>query len=274
MLKNRFILLIDFSPYSAYLLQFAYEWSLKVDAELLLVHRTFPATPVLADREIKKEVVGVTNQEALVKLKEFSREILNEQVNFKYYVSEENLLAVLPRLLRDPFNNMIFLGLNGTGILKKIFLGSVAIDLIDNIQNLLVLLPKASAHSSCESLLVAAYKDYPLNTIEFDRLVELLSPGLKRIMFFSVIDGPLDEFDATENYLKDLTELYSNRVDASHKLYVGNVVFESVKEIITHKKDQFLVLQRGSRMFLDQISRTFVINKLAYEGETPLIVIP
>jgi hypothetical protein len=273
-MKKRFIVLIDFSPYSAHLLQFAREWSKKADAELLLVHRTFPATPALVEVEIKKEIVSIANREALVKLKNFSSAVLNEQENIKHYVSEENLRTVLPRLLNEPFNNLLFLGLKGTGILKKLFVGSVAVDVIDNIHHLTVLLPKKPEHYACESILVAVQKDYPLNTVEFDRLLELANHDIQHINFFSITDESSKEFEESEKYLKELKQLYSNRASVSYDLYKGDVIIPTLKEIIAQKKNQFLVVQKGSRMFLDQVFRTFVINQLAYEGETPLIVVP
>jgi hypothetical protein len=102
----------------------------------------------------------------------------------------------------------------------------------------------------------------------------LTNHGIEHITFFSVIDESLEEFEATEKYLKELKELYSNRAITSYELYKGDVVVANVKEILTQKQSQFLVVQKGSRQFFDQIFRSFLINELAYEGEIPLIVIP
>jgi len=50
--------------------------------------------------------------------------------------------------------------------------------------------------------------------------------------------------------------------------------FQDLKRIILNKKDDFIVVQRASRMLLDQIFRKFLINDLVYEGNIPLVILP
>lgn len=85
---------------------------------------------------------------------------------------------------------------------------------------------------------------------------------------------PNDDRNATEKYLNELIEFYSDKRDASYELYVGRDALRDLKEIILKKQKEFIVVQRGSRMFLDQMFRTFLINELVYEGNTPLIIVP
>jgi len=55
-MARRFILLIDFSEHSVSLAKYAFDWSKKANAELLLVHQTLVYTPALTDNETRQEI--------------------------------------------------------------------------------------------------------------------------------------------------------------------------------------------------------------------------
>lgn len=272
-MKNRFIVLIDFSPYSGHLLRFAYDWGYRIDAEIVLLHSTVVAAPVMAPRESKIELINIANCNALQRLKECAESVLPKGTPFEHIVSETGLVIQLRRLLQEPFNNLVFLGIKGTGLLKKIFIGSQAVNVIDSIDNLLVAVPKNAGCYPHESIHVAVQKTCPLNIIDFNKFLNFTADEISRITFFSVVT-PEDDLVATESYLKDLAGLYSRKRDTSYKIYEGNSAFEDLKGIILKKKDEYIVVQRGSRTFMDQMFRKFLINELVYEGDTPLIILP
>lgn len=272
-MQNRFIVLIDFSPYSEHLIQFAYDWSKRINAEILLVHNTVVLSPVMTPHESKKELIHEANRDAFQRLKECAEAVLPKGTSVKRLVSEKELVILLRQLLLEPFNHLVFLGIKGTGLLKKIFIGSQAVNVIDSINNLIVAMPENAACCSRESIHVAVHKDYPLNILDLDKFLNFTGDEINRIGFFSVLT-PNDDPDSTEKYLKELTELYSGKRNTSYKIYEGNSAFEDLKSIISKKKDEYIVVQRGSRTFLDQMFRKFLINELVYEGGTPMIILP
>ena len=272
-MKKRFIILIDFSPYSANLLRYAYDWSKKVDAAFILVHNTIVAAPALADTESRREIASITNREVYEKLQNFAQSLLPEKTQVRYFVSERNLVLSLPELLQEPFENLIFLGIKGTGILKKIFIGSVAVQVIDHVNNVIVAVPKNIESFSSKTIHVAVSKNYPINTVEFNKFLRFTGNNIEKIAFFSLVK-PDDDLQATEKYLKELKDLYSDQKDTTYELYQGRHIFQDLKKVINHKADELLVVQRGSRVFSDQIFRKFFINELVYEGEIPLIILP
>lgn len=272
-MKNRFILLIDFSPYSEHLVQFAYEWGNRISAEILLVHQTIVMSPVMTPQESKIHLTQIANRNALEKLQKCTEAILPKEASVKHLVAERKLVYQLRALLREPYNNLVFLGLKGTGLLKKIFIGSEAVRVIDSIDNLIVAMPKNAECCSRESIHVAVQKNYPLNIIEFNKFLNFAGEQINKIVFFSVIT-PDDDLDGTEKYLRDLAESYSDKRDVSHELYQGKNAFEDLKKVISEKKNEFIVVQRGSRMFVDQIFRKFLINELVYEGNIPMVILP
>jgi hypothetical protein len=272
-MKPRFIVLIDFSSYSSSLLQFAYEWSKKINAELVLVHQTVVSAPALADHKSRREITDMAVGEALEKLRNFAESVLPSGTMVDYRITEKKLDVYLPILLREPFHHLVFAGLKGTTMLKKIFMGSVAIQVIDHINELVVALPKGIQHFSVSTLYVALNRSYPLNTDDLDRFLELTGHEIKKIIFFSILPSSEEAIEA-ESYLKSVKEQYASRFTTDHILYEGADVFQEVQSIMALQKHTLLVVQRGSRMFLDKMFRKFLINDLVYAGNIPLLVLP
>lgn len=272
-MKNRFIILVDLSSESEHLIQFAYNWNKDIGADMLLVYNTVIMLPVLTPYESKKKLIKIANQEALDKLRRLTETALPGVTSIGFYVSEKHLVTQLRTLLRGPFNNLVFLGLSKKGLLEQIFIGSEAVKVIDGIDNLIVAVPLNPECCSPETIHVAVQKSNPLNIIDFNKLLNFRKTSIKDIVFFSVLE-PGDDWNDAEKYLRDLTGLYSDRYSAANEMYRTQGGFQDLKRIILNKKDEFIVVQRGSRVFLDQIFRKFLINELVYEGNIPLVILP
>ncbi len=272
-MENRFIVLMDFSSDSEHLLRFAYDWSKIINAEILLVHSTEVLLPIMTPYESKINLTAMANLNAFEKLKEYAEAVLPEGTSAKPLASEKPLVLLLRQLLEEHYNNLVFLGLKETGLLKKIFLGTQAVKVIDGVDNLIVAVPQNAACCYPEALHVAVLKNYPLNIFEFNKFLNFTGGKIKKIVFFSFATKD-DNRDLAKKYLKELTELYSDKQDASYELYEGSAALPGLKVLIQEKNNEFIVIQRGSRMFLDQVFRKFLINELVYEGRTPLIILP
>jgi len=272
-MKKRFIALIDLSPHSEHLLRFAYDWSKRVGAEMLLVHEAAALVPLMTPYETKIELIDIANREARHKLKGLSDAILPRGNRVKLHISEKSLVITIRKLLEEPFDNLVFIGIKRTGLVKKILIGSQAVKVINDIDNLIVAVPEKASCCTPDAIHVAVHKNYPLNIFELNKFLRFIFKDIKRIKFFSVIT-PEDDRAATEKYLKELIELYSDKYDASYEQYTGLNTLKELKKILLEKGNEFIVVQRGARILLDQIFRKFLINELVYEGNTPLIILP
>ncbi|ERM81702.1 hypothetical protein P872_19590 [Rhodonellum psychrophilum GCM71 = DSM 17998] len=272
-MKKRFIVLVDFSEHSANLIQYAYDWSKLVDAKLLLYHKTTIVSPALADNETRHSIAQMINEKALDKLKTLSKSTLPENANVQYSVSETNLLLSLQNFLEEPFEHLIFTGMKGTGFLKKIFLGSTTIQIIENINNLMVAIPKDISSFSPIDLYVAVSENHPLNILELNRLLNFTGGKSKKITFFYFAKDN-EETLGMEKQLRDLTLLFGEKYITDFEIYQGTDAFEKIKLVINNKTKELLVIQKGSREWTDQLFRKFMINELVYAGETPLVILP
>ena len=272
-MARRFILLIDFSEHSVSLAKYAFDWSKKANAELLLVHQTLVYTPALTDNETRQEISRNANNEGLQKLKAFVNTHMPKAMKVSYSVSERPLQFTLSGLLAEDYEDLTFVGLKGTGFLKKIFLGSVALEVIDNVKNIIIAMPREIETFSQKKIFVAVTEKYPLNIPELNNFLNFIDRKSTSITFF-YLAKPYEKTKGIEKQLKDLSNLFSDRFYTQTAVYEGNHPFEDIKKVISNKVDEMLIVQKGSRLLTDQLFRRFLINELVYEGQTPLIVLP
>jgi hypothetical protein len=121
--------------------------------------------------------------------------------------------------------------------MKKLFIGSQAVNVIDGIDNLIVAMPQQAPCCAPDAIHVAVQKTYPLNLIELNKLLQLNGNEGSRIVFFSVVT-PEDDQEATERYLRELSQLYSDRKEASYELYLGDHAWRDLKRIIQQKQNE------------------------------------
>lgn len=272
-MKKRFILLIDFSEYSANLLKYAYDWSRQINAELILVHQTIIIASAIADKESKGSITKQANDEALKRLKEFAGLVLAPSEKVSFVVSEISLQMTLSRLLDEPFENLIFVGLKGTGILKQLFIGSLAVQIIDNTKNIVIAMPNDLTRFSHEKIFVAVTETHPLNLLELNKFLSFLDKSTTNITFF-YLAKPFEKTKEIEKLLRSLSEFFEDKFQTSYAIYEGNQSYENIKKVINNKVEELLIVQKGSRLLTDQFFRKFLINELVYEGQTPLVILP
>jgi nucleotide-binding universal stress UspA family protein len=272
-MKKRFIVLIDFSKYSSNLIRYACDWGQKINAELMLVHQTIVLAPALTDKASREDFAQYAYDEAMQQLRALTEELIPPTVKVSYKVSERNLQHTLNKLLEDPLKNLIFVGLKGTGILKKIFLGTVALQVINNTKNCIVAMPGEVTGFSHEKIFVAVSDKHPINVLELNNFLQFIDKEHTSITFFH-ISKPYEKTKGIEKQLGDLTELFADRYNTKYSIYAGDNPFDDVKKVINNKIEEILIVQKGSRLLTDQLFRKFLINELVYEGQTPLIVLP
>jgi len=272
-MKKRFIILIDFSEYSSNLIKYACDWSKQVNAELLLVHQSIVLAPALADNESRQQIAMHGNDVALQKLRELAKELIPPTIHVSFNVSEGNLQLTLQKLLEERYDSLIFTGIKGTGLLKKIFLGSVALQVIDNTNNCIVAIPKEIKTFSHEKIYVAVTEKHPLNVLELNKFLNFIGNKNTTITFF-YLAKPNEKTKGIEKYLKEVKEIFSDRYITSFSIYEGENPFVEIKKVINNTEEEMLIVQKGSRLLTDQLFRRFLINELVYEGQTPLIVLP
>ncbi len=272
-MKKRLIVLIDFSEFSGNLIRYAGDWGEKTNAELLLIHQTVVMAPALADNESRRMIARQANDEALEQLKALAQTLIPSTVKTSFAVSDQQLHLTLTKLLAESFHNLVLVGMKGTGLLKKIFLGSVVTQVIDNAKGIVAAIPKEISAFSHARIFVAVTDKHPLNILELNNLLNFIDKENTHITFF-YLAKPFERTKDMEKQLRDLSVLFGSRYYTSHTIYEGANPFEDIKKVINNQVEEILVVQKGSRLLTDQLFRKFLVNELVYEGQTPLIVLP
>lgn len=267
--KNRIITLIDFSDNSETLIKFSSEFSKIIDSEVVFVHKVPGLSPALADTDIKKQIIAIEKEEAQDQLKALTKKYYFNAAEL--FVSEKTILEILDELKSENYFDWAFVGLKGTGVLKKIFIGSTALKVIDDSELLTVAIPIQKEIFIPSRLIVSVYYKYPINIAQFNILLSNLSEQIKEIEFITVITEKDDE-DESINYLIQLKLMYSE-YNAAINPFRGKDAFSEIIDHMEDKKDSFLVVQQGSRSLTDSLFRKFLINDLVYSSSIPLIVL-
>lgn len=272
-MRNRFILLIDFSKHSNNLVKYAYEWSLQANAQLLFVHQILIQSPALADDETKQQRMQEAKKNALQKLKDLAYSELPVTDNISYHISENDFQITLPTLLEEDYEDLIFVGLKGTSFLKKLFVGSYSLQVINQTNNIVVAMPMEIDAYSHEKIFVAINEKNPLNLLELNNFLKFIRNENTQITFFHLA-APNEDTTEMEIVLRQLAEIFSDRFICDYAIYEGQDRIENIKNVINNKINEILVVQRGSRFLTDQLFKRFLINELVHEGLTPLIILP
>lgn len=273
-MKSRFIVLVDLTETSSNLIRYASEWAVDANAKLLLVHKTSVLLPMMTSSDVKQELSFESNEQAMNLLKEIAGNIVPDSVELSYCVSEDPLLETLGNLLAQDFEHLVFVGLKASGLMKKIFAGSVAMQAIEGLNEIVVGMPASISHFTHEQVFVAVSEQHPINVMELNRFLHLFGSESTRVIFFYLTKTGEEVPRFVQRQMNQLAAFYSNQFVTSTEVYTGGTHSSDIKQVINNRVNEILVVQRGSRMLSDQLFRTFVINELVYEAETPLVVLP
>lgn len=269
----RIFVLVDFSLYTESLIKVASNWAEIMNAELMLIHEVPRIVPVMVDDKTRYTIIEYEKEEAISRLKALKEKSIPDWISVEFKVTEKRLESIIPQLKSQNEEVLIMLGLKGTGLLKKIFIGSVATKILDELNEITVGVPIKINQALPESLIIPVDPKYPVNYKRLDQLLEILKNSLKSIEFISIVKS--DDFEnRSQNYLKEINHIYENRISTSCKLFKSRFIFEEVKTYMEDRNKSFLVLQKGSSSMTDLTFRRFFINRVLHDGSIPLIVLP
>lgn len=268
---KQLIVLIDFSPYTPGLVSLAFEWEKAYGCSLTFVYKVPGLVPTLSRAPGKDQIIDFEKKEARAK---FFAELEKLGISRK----EPTFLPISEPLVHFLQENttsedILLLGLKGTGFLKKLLVGSTATDIINRLDRLIIALPKRIEQSIPKKLVVACHVKYPINEQALFFLLQSIGNTLSEIELLSILEDTSEQQES-ERYLNGLKEKLSTNYSCTVSLYQNVDAFETIRERLRGFPDDYIVLQKGSRTLNDQLFRNFFISDLVHEGDTPLMVLP
>lgn len=146
---------------------------------------------------------------------------------------------------------MIFTGLKGTAFLKKRFVGSLGLDVINSMNSSFVAIPKEITVFSHEKIFVAVSPKHSLNEPELNHLLNFMEHRDTRLTFF-YLSKPNENTLEIQKELLELTNRFADRFTTETKIFKGNNAFEDIKKVINNKEEELLVIQKGSRLIYNR----------------------
>ncbi|HRN55988.1 MAG TPA: universal stress protein, partial [Agriterribacter sp.] len=190
--RNRLIALIDFSLYAHAIAEVGNRWCTIADADLLLLHKVPGIVPGLSDGKTKSGIIDAEKEQARLKLVKLAEGKFPEDVNVQFHVTERNLLLEISDLMKQGFNDYVILGIKGTGMLKKILMGSTATKIINELNAITVAVPNrlcVAPDKLCnlvpKHIVVTINDRYALNEPAFNNFLDTFSGSIEEIRFMS-----------------------------------------------------------------------------------------
>jgi len=266
-MTRRLIVPIDFSPYSEVLLRTAGRWASELGAEVVLLHQLVGVVPVLTDNASRDAIIEQERKDAVQQLHDLADDFLPQEVNVTYSVSGRNLLNVITEM-HGP-QDLVMLGLKGTGLMKQVLMGSMATRIIEELGHATVAVPlRGDAFRPTELQVGVTYR-HPINEDALRKVLVWFGDFITKVGFFTVV-LPDDDYTEAADHVQGLGKRFAADVD----IFTGSDAFATVRSHLAQRPDAMLAVQRGSRALTDRLFRSFLINSLVHEGSTPLMVIP
>lgn len=267
----RLIVLIDFSDNTDKLIHLAKEFILKWHSKAIFMHQVPGLVPMMTDNESKAQILQVEKRRALEQLK-WMVEAKYPLLNAEYIITDKDLLETINNLDNANYQYWIMAGLKGTGMLKKIFIGSTATKLVDETNLPLITFPLSTEITFPKNIVCSVSYKHPIREDVMTYMMGKLNESLEQLNLVTVITNDDDE-SAAENYINKLArsfEMYRPEVT----ILRGTNAFHEIKKLLDSHPSAYLMIQQGSRNLTDLLFRKFMINELIYHGKIPLIIIP
>lgn len=269
--KKRFFVLIDFSEYSESVLQLVNIWLEREDFEVRVLHQLDFQLPTLANHEIRLKMIYDHKREVLNSWYNLEAKIFGKSNCNTFEIVEEPLIKYLERYKEN--SCYIMMGLKGTGLFKKIFIGSMVSQVLESLNHTVIAVPKKYTSFHFSKLVVTAHPDFDLNLSSLRELITTLPSSVQSVQWVSIAregDNAEDLYD----FLQAISKKMTCNLEIETAVFSGNDVFDKVKTHLSSGEDQFLVIQKGGRTFSDKLFRKFLVNDLVHDGSIPLIILP
>jgi hypothetical protein len=272
-MKTRLFVLLDFSVYSKAELLLAKKWSEWYDLEIIVLHQMEAILPSLADKELRLKIIYDQKRELAKLWFDLHEEVFGRSNPIKFEILHDPLIAYLETNINPMGNDLIIMGIKGSGKLKQIFIGSMVNMVVEQLNQLTIAVPKNLDDFEPNTLIISVHPKYALNENAFEKFLKIIPKSIVTLKFISVLTDQDDE-NNIKSYLSMLTHKPRRNFEISSTMYSGKNPLEEIKNHLGGRNDFLLMVQKGSRTFTDKLFRKFMVNELVYDGSIPMVILP
>lgn len=269
-MRTKIYTLIDFSPYSETLLKACNEWAELFKAELIAIHEISFSSPAMSNKEARNQILLSEKESHLEKLKNYCTPIIKENISINYEVTEKSVVEHIKKIASPYKKNIVLVGMKGANYLKEVFLGSTTKKVINEVNEIIITLPKEINNFKPEKLIISINPEIKINLLKLKDFVTLFSKSIKNIEFVSFCEDIEDNLKLL-SIEKDIKAILGDSFNYKEKSFDS---LEQLKTYTMSDKKAMLLFQRGSRKTFDDLFRSFYINKFIEGASAPVVVIP
>ena len=263
----------DFSKHSKLAIQYAVKMTIKLEAELILlhvVHMDIPPRAAVATnvKNIEDAMVDSAKQDCLQLIKDIKSDNKGK-INLSYkIVKGYPFESVVANFAHHNDFSLIIMGTKGASGLKKILMGSNASAIINNCEIPVITVPEFARFKSLKNIVYAT--DMANLNAEMNSLVPLvkLFDGTVHILH---VMSPSSETKIDKN--KIINDLISkiNHPKITFHILLNDDIAEGIDEYLAETKADMLVMFTHNLSFFERLFGKSVTRKMAFQSWIPLL---
>ncbi len=270
-MNKRFVVLVEFSEFSQWLLKVAHSWAKQAEAELWVVHQSVSLAPGMGDSDIRSGIDRDSRREARKELEGMVAGLGLTGVRLRYHVTSSNPETALAQFRRSGPLDIIIVGIKGKSWFERLLLQDTAVKLIDAVDGIVAGFPMLPGTYDMDRFHIAVHSKFPLNDRALLNVLETCSLSSRKVKLVSVL-GEEEDRAALKQHMQEICQRYADVAVMEPEILEGKVPFEVLREYVRAHQG-ILVVQKGSRRLVD-LFRKYFVNDVIYSAEIPVVILP
>ena len=272
----------DFSDNAKKAIDYAVALAEKANAEIVLLNVTTVLDSTFSSRKALVKEYNNTRVESIrEQLKELQQSIAanNAKVKLTTQLYEGEVQDSILQCAADENADLIIMGTQGAGRLKKIFIGSITAGIIGNTTVPVLAIPKKAEWKKLENILFAT-RQLDVNNKIFTPVLKLaqLEAALIHVAVFTDTDDD-DAGDYMEHgrllnaYRQTLPSRYKD-INFKTVQLEGEEFDDTIEQYINDNQIDMMVMTTHKRSFWESVFNSSMTKEMSYHINIPLLAIP
>ena len=272
----------DFSDNAKKAIDYAVALAEKANAEIVLLNVTTVLDSTFSSRKALVKEYNNTRVESIrEQLKELQQSIAanNAKVKLTTQLYEGEVQDSILQCAADENADLIIMGTQGAGRLKKIFIGSITAGIIGNTTVPVLAIPKKAEWKKLENILFAT-RQLDVNNKIFTPVLKLaqLEAALIHVAVFTDTDDS-DAADYMEHgrllnaYRQTLPSRYKD-INFKTVQLEGEEFDDTIEQYINDNQIDMMVMTTLKRSFWENVFNSSMTKEMSYHINIPLLAIP
>ena len=272
----------DFSDCSADAVKYAIHFAEKTERKLLFFHSTYILIPTRSSSFAYLNAVKSDKEEKLKQLISFveniyhSLKIKRNENNTKFLVRfGASVVENIAETINEQFIDLIIMGTHGATGFRKVFMGSNAAKVIEQVNCSVLTIPYKYKFSPIKKL---AYASSDLNKVkkELKGVVSIAKKLDTTLDIFHIITGKAvlkryEQFNSKE-FMKSITHHLKFYKMSLYVIDRGDKnIATAIDGFVKHNKPDMLITLTQKKDFFERLFNTSQTKELAYNLKTPLL---